>query len=102
MMREYMKSLFTLPLASWIWRPCAAKRFRFSPETWQVILEFVGQPITAESNTTGPVTILIERKAFQDHEAGKLLVMKLQAGTMPGVCWKVQRAGVYRSAETPN
>ena len=29
MIREYMNSLFTLPLAAWIWRPCAS-RFRFS------------------------------------------------------------------------
>ena len=42
MMREYMKSFFTLPLAPWIWRP-SATGFPWSCETWQVILRFVGQ-----------------------------------------------------------
>ena len=57
MIREYMHSLFTIPLAAWIIRR-SATIFPFSPETWHVILEFVGQPITAESNTTGPARIL--------------------------------------------
>ena len=33
MIREYMNGLFTLPLAAWIWRPCAS-RFPFSREIW--------------------------------------------------------------------
>ena len=87
MMREYMKSLFTLPLASWIWRPSAAKRFWFSPKTWQVILEFVGQPITAMSNTTGPARILNSGATFQNHQAGRSLVLELLGKRMAGVCW---------------
>ena len=92
MIWEYMKSLFTIQLAAWIIRP-SATIFPFSPETWQVILEFVGQPITAESNTTGPARILNSGATFQKHRAGRLLVLKLLGQRMADVCWEVQRLG---------
>ena len=94
-----MKSLFTLPLAAWIWRP-SATGFPFSCETWQVILRFVGQPSTAVSNTTGPARILTSGATFQNHEAGRLLVLELLGERMQGVCWELQRARVGHFAET--
>ena len=94
MIREYMNSLFTLPLAAWIWRPCAS-RFGFSHEIWQVILRFVGQPSTAGSNTTGPAQILTSGLVFQQHNAGRLLVLDLLGKSMACVCWQVQRQGYY-------
>ena len=89
-----MKSLITLPLAAWIWRPCAS-RFPFSREIWQVILRFVGQPSTAGSNTTGPAQILTSGPVFQHHNAGRLLVLDLMGKSMACVCWQVQRQGYY-------
>ena len=94
MIREYMNSLFTLPLAAWIWRPCAS-RFPFSREIWQVILRFVGQPSTAGSNTTGPAQILTSGLVFQQHNAGRLLVLDLLGKSMACVCWQVQHQGYY-------
>ena len=93
MIREYMKSLFTIPLAAWIIRR-SATIFPFSPETWQVILKLVGQPITAESNTTRLARILNSGATFQNHPAGRLLVLELLGKRMADVCWEVQRAGV--------
>ena len=94
MIREYMNSLFTLPLAAWILRPCES-RFPFSREIWQVILRFVGQPSTAVSNTTGPAKILTSGPVFQHHNAGRLLVLDLLGKSMACVCWQVQRQGYY-------
>ena len=94
MISEYMNSLFTLPLAAWIWQP-SASRFPFSREIWQVILRFVGQPSTAGSNTTGPAQILTSGPVFQQHNAGRLLVLHLMGKSMACVCWQVQRQGYY-------
>ena len=85
MIREYMNSLFTLPLAAWIWQP-SASRVPFSREIWQVILRFVGQPSTAVSNTTGVARILNSGATFQNHEAGRLLELELVGERMAGVC----------------